>query len=425
MKKRRIVFLATMAAALLMAFGGVAAQASGSVPSASAQQQVTQEPGLVIVSVDPSGPAAAAGVKRGDILLEVDGQKTDRARDLLRMIGSLQPDDEITVRVLHGDDERTLDLTVGERNGQPYLGLQPYVGGQRMLTPDPDVEAPDVEKLEMAAPGALITEVVPDSPAAEAGLEAGNVITAVDGKALDETTDLASAISQYKPGDEITLEVAQSADDEDRSEITVTLGENPDQSDKALLGVRYRAATDVRMHLDEMMPSVPTDPDAPTTPAPGQGLLPFLRGQSPFSTPDAVTGAVVQSVTTESPAEAAGLQSGDVITEIDGESVATPQDLVDAVGAKQPGDTVTLTVERTGEQEPLSVKVTLGENPDKEGKAYLGVSIGAVMMMLDSTGQTPGGFKLPFNLDDLPFDLNKLPLPFDHLQSVPSGQEPA
>ena len=110
------------------------------VPSAPAQQQVNQEPGLVIVSVDPSGPAAAAGVKRGDILLEVDGQKTDRARDLLRMIGSFQPDDEIKVRVLHGDDERTLDLTVGERNGQPYLGLQPYIGGQRML-------APDVERL--------------------------------------------------------------------------------------------------------------------------------------------------------------------------------------------------------------------------------------------------------------------------------------
>ena len=52
--------------------------------------------------------------------------------------------------------------------------------------------------------------------------------------------------------------------------------------------------------------------------------------------------------------------------------------------------------------------------------SYLGVSIGAVMMM-DSSGQTPGGFKLPFNSDDLPFDLNKLPLPFDHPQVVPSG----
>jgi S1-C subfamily serine protease len=417
MKKRRIVFLATMAAALLMAFGGVAAQAAGSSPSAHAQQQVNQEPGLVIVSVDPSGPAATAGVKRGDILLEVDGQKTDRARDLLRMIGSFQPDDQIKVRVLHGDSERTLDLTVGERNGQPYLGLQPYFGGTGMVTPDVNSEAAKV-----VAPGALITEVVPDSPAADAGLEAGNVITAVDGKTIDETTDLATAIGQYKPGDKITLEVAKSTADEARSELTVTLGKNPDQADKALLGVRYRPALDSEQLDDQSMPSVPATPNGRQ---PRLGRLPFFQNDMPSTMPEAQAGAMVQSVTKDSPAESAGLQAGDVITGINGTAVASPQDLVDAVSAQKPGATVTLTVIRSGEKEPVSVKVTLGENPDKAGKAYLGVSIGAVMMMMDSSGQTPGGFKLPFNLDDLPFDLNKLPMPFDHPQVVPSGQEPA
>ncbi len=420
MMKRRMVFLATLAAALLMAFGGVAAQAAGSIPSAPAQQQANQEPGLVIVSVDPNGPAAAAGVKRGDILLEVDGQKTDRGRDLLRMIGSFQPNDEIKVRVLHGDDERTFDLTVGERNGKPYLGLQPYFGGMGMVAPD--VENEDIE---IAAPGALITEVVPDSPAADAGLEAGNVITAVDGKALDETANLAAAISQYKPGDKITLEIAKSGAsgaDAARSEITLTLGENPDQADKALLGVRYRPALGSESLDDKSMPSVPATPNGRL---PRMGRLPFFQDDMPSTMPEAQAGAVVKSVTNDSPAKSAGLQAGDVITGIDGTAVASPQDLVDAVGAKKPGDTVTLTVERSGEKEPLSLKVTLGENPDKAGKAYLGVSIGAVMMMMDSTGQTPGSFRLPFSLDDLPFDLNKLPMPFDHQQFVPSGQEPA
>ena len=135
MMKRRIVFLATIAAALLMAFGGVAAQAAGSDHAATAQQ-TDQEQGLVIVSVDSSGPAAAAGVKRGDILLEVDGQKTDQARDVLQVLSSLQPGDKIQVQVLHGDDQRTLDLTVGDRNGKPYLGLQPYFGGQTVTLPD-------------------------------------------------------------------------------------------------------------------------------------------------------------------------------------------------------------------------------------------------------------------------------------------------
>ena len=153
---------------------------------------------------------------------------------------------------------------------------------------------------------------------------------------MDEGTDVQAAwdgddefvlLFSHSPGDKVTLEIAKSAADTTRSEITVTLGQNPDQADKALLGVRYRAATDVRMHLDEMMPSVPTDPDAPNTPVPGQGLLPFLRGQSPFSTAEVETGALVQSVTTESPAESAGLKPGDVITELDGEAGITSKRL--------------------------------------------------------------------------------------------------
>ena len=168
-----------------------------------------------------------------------------------------------------------------------------------------------------------------------------------------------------------------------------------------------------------------SEPGAPNGRLPGMGRLPFFQNDMPSTMPETQAGAMVLSVAKDSPAELAGLQAGDVITDINGTAVASPQDLVDAVGAKKPGDTVTLTVIRSGEKEPVSVKVTLGENPDKAGKAYLGVSIGAVMMMLDSSGQTPGGFKLPFNLDDLPFDLNKLPLPFNHPQLVPSGQEPA
>jgi S1-C subfamily serine protease len=408
MMKRRIVFLATIAATLLMAFGGVTAQAAG-IDRAASAQQADQEPGLVIVSVDSDGPAAAAGIKRGDILLEIDGQQTDRARDVLQVLSSLKPDDEIQVRVLHGDDERTLDVTVGDRNGKPYLGMQPYFGGESLLLPD-------VATVEAATPGALIFEVVAESPAADAGLEAGDIITAVDGKALDDSADLASAIGQYQPSDEITLAVVKPNANGASTDVVVTLGENPDQPDKPLLGVRYHSATESFRQLDPGQ-------DEELTP------LPFPRGQMPFVMPASATGAVVLSVAADSPAESAGLLAGDVVTEIDGAAVAKPQDLVDAVGAKKPGDSVTLTVERAGEDTSLSVDVTLGENPDKQDKAYLGVSIGAVRMRLQRDGQgqdsSPFGFRLPFSLDDLPFDLDKLPLPFQFEQQAPSGQEPA
>ena len=151
----------------------------------------------------------------------------------------------------------------------------------------------------------------------------------------------------------------------------------------------------------------------------------FHRGQMPFGMPAAETGAVVQSVVTDSPAESAGLQHGDVITEIDGAAVTTPQDLVDAVGAKKPGDTVALTVTRSGETAPLTVEATLGENPDKAGKAYLGVSIGAIRCGCNRTAKhlaiRPLTSGCPFSLDNLPFDLNKLPLPFQLEQPTSFG----
>jgi S1-C subfamily serine protease len=418
-----MIVLATIAAALLMAFGGLAAQAAGSAPAA-AVHQASEEKGLVIVSVDPDGPAAAAGVKRGDILLEVDGQQTDRARDLLRVISSLEADAAIQVRVLHGDDERLLDLTVGERNSQAYLGLQPYFGGGMAAA---RVELPEAAA-ENAA-GALITEVVADSPAEAAGLEVGDVVTAVAGKALDETGDLATAIGEYQPGDEITLEIAKPGADDERTELSVTLGENPDQADKALLGVRYRPALAAPMLDDRLMPVKPGESPAPEGRLPGRDRFPFFRDFTPSTTPNALTGAAVESVVKDSPAEAAGLQEGDVITAFDGTAVAGPQDVVDAVAAKKPGDSVTLTVEREGADEPLSVDVTLGEHPDKAGKAYLGVTIGAVFMQMQSGDGSSNSrffnFDLPFDLENLPFDLDKLPVPFDFEPSAPTGQEPA
>jgi S1-C subfamily serine protease len=100
------------------------------------------------------------------------------------------------------------------------------------------------ERLEVDADtGALIAEVVPGSPADEAGLEGGDqetrfqgaqitvggdVIVSVDGERLVEEADLARFISGKSPGDTVSLEVIR--DDGDAEEVEVTLGERPEQT---------------------------------------------------------------------------------------------------------------------------------------------------------------------------------------------------
>jgi S1-C subfamily serine protease len=99
------------------------------------------------------------------------------------------------------------------------------------------------DRLGIDAPtGALVAEVVPDGPADDAGIIAGDqelrfqgqdvtaggdVIISVDGQDVVAESDLAEAISEHGPGDTVTIEVLR---DGERSEIEVELGERPEQA---------------------------------------------------------------------------------------------------------------------------------------------------------------------------------------------------
>lgn len=85
--------------------------------------------------------------------------------------------------------------------------------------------------------GVLITDVVPRSPADEAGLRAGDMIISVDRQQLGVGRDLADVILQYRPGDEVTLGVWRRGDTEF---VRVRLGEHPEERGRAYLGVYYQ-----------------------------------------------------------------------------------------------------------------------------------------------------------------------------------------
>jgi putative serine protease PepD len=76
---------------------------------------------------------------------------------------------------------------------------------------------------------------------------------------------------------------------------------------------------------------------------------------------DASAGAEVASVQSGSSADNAGLEAGDVITAIDGKAISTADDATTAINARAPGDQITLTITRGGEQS--TVDVALGTRP--------------------------------------------------------------
>ncbi len=345
--------------------------------------------GIVISSVESDGPAAEAGVVRGDILLEIDGEVLEHSGDLASYLDELEPGDEVELKVLHGDDLRTLTATLGDRNGQAYLGLVPCGGLSKEVKVD----------VRVGAPGAAIVEVMPDSPAEEAGLQEGDVIVAVGGQKLDAENDLADLIAQYEPGDTVTLEIER-PDDEEPFEVAVELGEHPDKEGVAYLGVRYSSA--------------PWFKDLQVLP-----LEEFEFDELPFTFPEGEVeqGAVIQRVDEDSPASAAGLQEGDVITAIDGEAVESPQALADAIAEREPGDSITLTVYQRDSEEEREIEIALAARPDDEGRAYLGVLVGGFFRLERhfEGDELPYDFDFDFEFpfDELPFDLDELPEHFE------------
>jgi S1-C subfamily serine protease len=337
-----------------------------------------RDAGLLIARVVPDGPAATAGLVRGDILLELDGEPVNSLRELQRQLADLDVGAQVELKVLHGDDERTLTATLDEQNGRPYLGVIPCGG----------LPIAEWETVFPESYGVVITRVLPDTPAAAAGLQEGDRILTVGGQELDSESDLAELVTAYEPGDTVTLEIERPG--EEPLEVSVELGEHPEQAGVAYLGVEYLPLPRLghvegrfgpfEMPRFELPPLGDEEQD--------------LAGQ----------GALIRSVSEDSPAATAGLSEGDVITAIDGQPVDSPQDLVEAIAERAPGDTVALTVFASEEEEAREVEITLAENPAQEGQAYLGVAIGGFLRWRHSEGERPPLGQLPFDLPVPPLD---------------------
>lgn len=247
-------------------------------------------------------------------------------------------------------------------------------------------------------PGARIEEVMPGSPAERAGLQVGDTILAVDRQRVGLVNNLADLIAAYEPGDRVTLAIQSPGQDSRR--VQVKLGENPDRQGAPYLGVRYSSAQPNPVPQGEWLP---LDPDQ----------LPMPRGRG-------IQGVVVVEVTRGSPAAAAGLQPGDAITAIDGQALDSAEALVDAIAGRKPGEQVTLNVFRARGGNEREIEVTLGEHPDQDGRAYLGVTIGGSFRFFRGPGSEggalppgfdfgQGSFHLEMPLDQLPFHLDELP----------------
>lgn len=217
--------------------------------------------GVGVTEVVKDSPAEKAGLKKGDVILRFDNEAVTSVRKLNRLVSETAPDHTVTISVSRGGSEQSLTATIGTR--QPFSlampELQKLEGLGDLEGLKGKLNGPNLWKWEMPelgneafvyafgnnrrigvsttsmtkqladffgvtdGKGVLVTAVEPDSPAAKAGLKAGDVITAIDGARIEGAGDLARGINKQKDGD-VSLTIVR---DKSQQTIRVTPKQGP------------------------------------------------------------------------------------------------------------------------------------------------------------------------------------------------------
>jgi serine protease Do len=205
--------------------------------------------GVAVAKVVDGSPAQSAGVQDGDVIVKINGEDVTSGRKLSRLVSEISPDHTARLTVLRGGSEREINVTVGKRPMPKFADGSFFPEGFEKFDfkslPDFDrfeFKMPDLEKLEKyrmepgkpgepfvfefgnrrqigvgltplskqlsdhfgVTNGAMVNTVRQDSPAAKAGLKAGDIIVEVEGKPIKGELDVARAISEKKEG-EVTV----------------------------------------------------------------------------------------------------------------------------------------------------------------------------------------------------------------------------
>lgn len=210
------------------------------------ERKLASAQGVLVETVQPGGPADKGGIRAGDLISDFDGEHVRSTLQLRRLLG--ETPDGLTVKIGVIRDGRRLELSVTPGPSGPGLdesfaellrrGLDDNLRGTGPTPLDPQVPrlpqiprdrrpsgdwlsgagrlgvvaqemTPQLAEYFGAKEGVLVSSVTEDSPAARAGLKAGDVVTAVGGVAVKTPADLGRAIRAIPVGQDVAITVVR------------------------------------------------------------------------------------------------------------------------------------------------------------------------------------------------------------------------
>lgn len=157
--------------------------------------------GALVGDIKPDGPAARAGIERGDIILDINGQPVNSQDDLSVRISEMAPGTTVHLTVARNGQTRDVPVALGEYPEENTIAQQN--GGSGTSAALAGVQVQDLTqtiarelKIPSTTRGVVITEVDPSSPAAAAGLQQGDVIQDVNRQPVHNATEYERALER-------------------------------------------------------------------------------------------------------------------------------------------------------------------------------------------------------------------------------------
>jgi serine protease Do len=174
-------------------------------PGLAKSFDLKEKQGALVAQVVSGGPAEKAGIEQGDVILGFDGKEITESKDLPRIVASTPIGKTVTVKLLRNGKVVDRQVKVGEMEEKVDISKLP--SSHKTLGIVVQNLTPEIARelgVKMDA-GIVVTQVEPGSPAADAGIQTGDVIQQVNRKPVKNVEDFIQKVERATDKDNVLL----------------------------------------------------------------------------------------------------------------------------------------------------------------------------------------------------------------------------
>jgi serine protease Do len=157
-----------------------------------------QAAGALVTEPQSGSPAAKAGVKAGDVVVSLDGTSIKDSRELAQKIGTMSPGSSVRLGVIRDGNQETINVTLGQMQNQQQAQAGSGHQDSSQSSPRLGLSLAPARANDAGSQGVVVTAVDPDGPAADRGIQEGDVILNVGGTSVSTPGDVQKQLAQLQ-----------------------------------------------------------------------------------------------------------------------------------------------------------------------------------------------------------------------------------